>query len=237
MSTFSSMSFSWRTLLLPTLLASMLVPFAAAKAEIETFTDRAEFMERFSSPGDYIEENFSSLDTAERSSTHTFEGYSGSSTSFTVSTPPITESLGENAIWKAPLVDDDHWIGTEANDQTITLEFASGVHAVGGYFFQTDIDANAVLESLYVSINGGDAFKLFDIVTEDRPFFGIWTTGTGIETLVFSISGGQSNSGHYVSMANLVVTNVPEPSTYTFLGASALAFLALRHRKQTAKKA
>ncbi len=210
-----------RRLPLAALLASSVLSFAPAKAAIDPYVGETAFTALLP-VGGYITEDFSSLPSGEQSGLSvSFDSYPGSSVSFTVST---VEAEG-NGLW---LNDSDltggPWLGTLAQNYSLTIDFGTGVLGVGAFFSLTDISDAAMDGTLSISINGGAPIDLLSVSSGTQPYLGWWATE---EDLIRTLEISTTEPERYVSFSKLTVAPVPEPSTYVMLGGCAAAALVM----------
>ncbi len=118
----------------------------------------------------------------------------------------------------------DVWLSSN-DPETIVFNFTSGnVTAVGGYFFNTDINGSLTNSTLTATINNGTTRTILNANT--NSFLG-FTSQTPITSL--TLSGDNTT---FLTANNLVVGVVPEPSTLALVAFSGMSVLWMYRRRQ-----
>ena len=186
----------------------------------DVYTDKTTFLNHVQTG--YYRETFDSL--PEFDVVDTPASFSGNGFSFDATTAAdvlygISVGAGDNAL------------STNLEQDDIVLSFTSGnVTAIGGSFFQTDINGVAQPGDVTVTLNDGTSKVLTSTETDPQPFVGFTTTPTQ-----FITSLTMSTPANWNTINNLYVGQVvPGPdSLVVFLGAglSSAGLLFRRRRK------
>ncbi len=118
----------------------------------------------------------------------------------------------------------DVWLSSN-DPETIVFNFTSGnVTAVGGNFFNTDVNGALTSGTLTATINNGTTRTILNANT--NSFLG-FTSQTPITSL--TLSGDNTT---YLTANNLVVGVVPEPSSLALAAFGGISVLSMYRRRQ-----
>lgn len=212
-------------------LACLAVGLISTKADITTFTDSASFMSNVAP--DYYLENFAALSDTESS-------YSGAQTfnnslTYSFGLTVIQSDTSVGTLYTKSDGSGGFVVSTFNDDDVMVLTLGSNITAIGGNFFSTDYDFNADPGAeITITLDTGEFITLTSgtDISSDEPFGGFISSDP-----ISSITVSSSGSGHYPTLAKIVVgTSVPEPSTWVMLmlGAGSLGYFRFRGARRMA---
>ena len=215
---------STTSFLKPLGLAALLAVASTSQAAITVYTSQASFAAATSAPG---------VDT-----------YTG--LSITEATPsPLTRSAGAYAYTATASTTSffgagtttNPWLSTNTATDTVTLSsFSTGVQAVGGNFFGSDL--SGLFKTGNITLTATDAFGSVTqtiVGASVSSFLGFVSTSAMTSLTVASM---QPTAGFLwptldnLTLAKNAVAPIPEPETYALMlaGLAATAFVARRRR-------
>jgi len=153
--------------------------------------------------------------------------YSGGAFSYTAAATDALLGIGANV---GGATGNPSWLTTEQFGDTLTITFTSGnVTAVGGNFFNTDINGTELTDAVTVLLSGVSGGSVTLPTSADNPndFWGFLSTpGVYISSLTITPPAGTQTDG--ATVANLYVgairpgddnDDTPEPATFGLLAA------------------
>ncbi len=185
----------------------------AAPAMADVFTDSASFLAQVQ-PGFYFN-NFASVGAGPATSLN----FSSGGFAYTISTGPGSIS---------GLFNNPGLISTDNAQDVIRIDFTSGnVTAVGGNFFSSDINFNAIAASVTVALSDGQSVSFNSSNANDFRGFTSNQTITSLTIDAFDVPGG---AFAWSTLDNLYVGQaIPAPGAMALLGLGGLA--AARRRR------
>lgn len=112
-----------------------------------------------------------------------------------------------------------------ASPASLTITFGTGVRAVGGNFFATDLSFNVVPSVLQVSLANG--YSYVGASSSSSDFVGFLSSTADITSITLTVTGAGSI---YPSLDNLSVGVIPAPGALALLGVAGAAGRGRRRR-------
>lgn len=198
-------------------LAVLLCSAAAAQADITVYTDRTAFLAATAMPG---VDTYDDLEVILYTSP--LERMAGAY-HYRASSGPVSDLYGAG-------MDGDHWLSTNVRNDSITFSnFSTGVYAVGGNFFGSDISGAFVPgTTMYLSATDGTVTSNATVADSMVNSFLGFVSTTPLTGVTLSNGGGL----YWVTANNLTLAApVPEPSTYGMLLAGMCLLGGLARRR------
>lgn len=191
----------------------MAAAVTAAPAMAAVYTDSASFLAQVQ-PGFYFN-NFTGVPTGAQPSL----SYSSGGFSYTISTAPGSIS---------GLFNGTGFVSTDNAQDMIQIDFTSGnVTAVGGNFWATDINFNAIAATVAINLSDGTSVSFNSTSANDFRGFTSTQTITSLTIDALDVPGG---AFAWSTLDNLYVGQaIPAPGAMALLGLGGLA--AARRRR------
>jgi len=204
--------------------AGLLTASAAPQAALVVYTTQASFLAAVSSPGVDTFTGLSITDATASPMLRSAGSYSYTATS-------TTSFYGAGSV-------SNPWLSTNSATDAITFSgFSSGVNAIGGLFFGSDISglfANGTVVLTAVDSLGATSTQTITGATLSS-FLGFQSTGTITSLAVSSVSPNSTvwPTVDNLTLATSAVAAVPEPGTWALMlgGIGVLWHLARRRRR------